>query len=124
MYRSDAATPVKVRREGRRTTVIKANVRDECPGLLSVTTKTEEGWWAPIAGDDTVTIFAMRQMTANNNDLAIDFPFAVDPGRNSGGRMPTLVESARDLGKVVRSYGGDLDVLLGYLVEFASDVQG
>jgi hypothetical protein len=123
MYRPEEARPVKTRREGRWTSVIKANIRDECVGLLSMTTKTAEGWWGPIVGDENVTIFAMRQMPANNNDLAIDYPFVVDPGRNSAGQMPTLVESARDLGKVVRSYGEELDDLLGYLVEFASDLQ-
>ncbi|MEO8423312.1 MAG: hypothetical protein ABI595_05280 [Actinomycetota bacterium] len=124
MFRADEAMPVKVRREGRRTTTIQANVRDECAGLLSMTTKTGEGWWRPIVGDETATIYVMSQMPANNNDLALDYPFVVDPGRNSGEEGPTLVESARDLGKVVRSYGEDLDLLLAYLVEFASDVQG
>ena len=125
MYRAEAAMPVKVRREGRRTTTIKVNIRDECTGLLSMITKSgEEGWWGPIVGSDGISIFAMRQMPANNNDLAIDYPFVVEPGRNWGKQVPTLVESAHDLGKVVRSYGEDLDDLLGYLVEFATDVQG
>jgi hypothetical protein len=116
---------VKVRPEGQRAKTIKVNIRDECVGLLSMTAKNgEEGWWGPIVGGAGVTIFAMRQMPANNNDLALDYPFVVDPGRNSAEQPPTLVESARDLGKVVRGYGEELDDLLGYLVEFASDVQG
>jgi hypothetical protein len=123
MYRAEAAMPVKVRWKGRRTATINVNVRDECRGLLSMIPKRgEEGWWGPIVGGDGVSIFGMRQMPATNNDLAIDYPFVVDPGRHSPHQVPTLVESARDLGKVVRSYGEDLDDLLGYLVEFASDV--
>lgn len=64
MYRLEAAMPVKVRREGRRNTTIKANIRDECLGLLSMSTKNGEGLWGAVVGGETVTIFAMRQMPA------------------------------------------------------------
>jgi hypothetical protein len=75
-----------------------------------------------MVGGERVTIFAMRQMPANNNDLAYDYPFVVDPGRHSDGQIPILVGSAGELGEVVRGYGDGLEEdLLGCLVEFASD---
>jgi len=123
MYRADAAMPIKVRREGRRTTTRQANISDECGSLLRITTKTEEGWWSPIVGGEVVTIFAIRQMPANDFGLAQDFPYVVDGGRDCD-RPPTLVESPRDLGRVVRSYGQDTDELLGYFADLATDVLG
>lgn len=123
MYRAEAAMPVRVRREGRRTTTIKANISDECWGLLRITTKDGEGWWAPIVGGETVTIFAMRQMPANDFGLAQEFPYVVDGGRDAD-KPPTLVESPRDLGKVPRSYGQDPDELLSYFADFTADALG
>ena len=99
MYNAEAATKVKMRREGRRITTIQANVSDESWGLLSITTRSgEEGWWAPIVGGEKVAIFAMSQMPANDYGLAQDFPFVVDPV--DGDEPPNLVESAREVGKV------------------------
>lgn len=124
MYRAEAAIPVKVRREGRRTTTVQANISDECRGLLSITTRDSEGWWAPIVGGEAVIIYSMRQMTANDFGLAQDFPFVVDPVNVEGDKPPTLVESVRDVGKVARSYGQDTDELFAYLADLASDVLG
>ena len=125
MYNPEASMKVKVRREGRRTTTIKANVSDESWGLLSIITRNgEEGWWAPIVGGEKVTIFAMRQMPANDFGLAQDFPFVVDPVNVGGDQPPTLVESVRDVGKVARSYGQDMDELFAYLADLAADVLG
>ncbi len=121
MYRADTTMPVTARREGGHTTTIKANVSDQCAGLLSIVTKDAEGWWAPIVGGETVAIFAMCQMTANDFDLAQDFPFVVDGGRDCD-KPPTLVESARDLAKVAQTYGQDLDELLAHLADFAAGV--
>lgn len=123
MYRADTAMPIKVRREGRRTTTIQANVSDECVGLLSITTRNGEGWWAPIVGGKVVTVFAKRQMPANDFGLAQDFPYVVDGGRDAD-KPPTLVESPHDLGKVVRGYGQDPDELVGYFADIAADVLG
>jgi len=123
MYRADTAMPVKVRREGGHTTTIKANVSDQCAGLLSIVTRDAEGWWAPIVGGETVAIFAMRQMPANDFGLAQDFPYVVDGGRDCD-KPPTLVESVRELGKVVRSYGQDPDELFAYLADFAAGALG
>lgn len=72
MYRAEAATPVKVRREGRRTTTDQANISDECRGLLSITTRNGEGCWAPIVGGEVLIIYAKRQMPANDFGLAQD----------------------------------------------------
>jgi hypothetical protein len=70
--------PVNVRREGRRTTIIQPNVRDEA-GLVSITTSQSDGWWDAIIVGKRATIFAMRQMPANENPLGLDFPFVVGP---------------------------------------------
>lgn len=122
MYRTEAAIPVKVRREGRRTTTIQANVRDECTGL-SITTKDGTGWWSALVLGAGATIFAVRPMPANDNGLALEFPFVVDATTNTDQPM-TMVESARDLGDVVRQYGEDPDELLAHLVELSVDLLG
>lgn len=124
MFRAEAAMPVRVRREGRRTTTVQANISDECRGLLSITTRNGEGLWAPIVGGEAVIIYAMRQMPANDFGLAQDFPFVVDPVNVEGDEPPTLVESVRDVGKVARSYGQDTDELFAYLADLAADVLG
>ena len=121
MYKTEAAIPVKVRREGR-TTTVQANVSDECRGLLNITTRNGEGRWAPIVGGETVVIYAMCQMPVNDSGLAQDFPFVVDPVDSD--RQLTLVESARDLAKVAHGYGQDMDELFAILADFAAGALG
>ncbi|MEX0985444.1 MAG: hypothetical protein WD096_10415 [Actinomycetota bacterium] len=121
MFSPEAGMKVKVRREGRRTTTIQANISDESWGLLSITMRNgEEGCWAPIVGGEKVAIFAMSKMPANDFGLAQDFPFVVDPV--DGDEPPTLVESVHDVGKVARGYGQDTDELFAYLADLAADV--
>jgi hypothetical protein len=123
MYNPEAAMKVKMRREGRRTTTVQANVSDDSWGLLSITTRSgEEGWWAPIVGGERVAIFAMSPMPANDCGLAQDFPFVVDPVY--GDEPLTLVESVHEVGKVARGYGQDIDELFAYLADLAADVLG
>jgi hypothetical protein len=55
--------------------------------------------------------------------IAQDFPYVVDGGKDAD-KPPTLVESPRDLGKVVRGYGQDPDELVGYFADIAANVLG
>jgi hypothetical protein len=122
VYRTEAAIPVMVRREGRRTTTTQANVRNECASL-SITTKDGTGWWSALVLGAGATIFAVRPMPANDYGLALEFPFVVDATTNTDQPL-TMVESARDLGDVVRQYGQDPAELLAHLVELSTDLLG
>jgi hypothetical protein len=123
MYRANTAMPIKVRREGRRTTTIQANVSDECLGLLSITTRNGEGWWAPIVGGQVVTVFRKRQMPANDFGIAQDFPYVVD-----GGKMPTSPRpSSSRRATSARWYAATVRTrieLVGYFADIAANVLG
>jgi hypothetical protein len=92
---STARMPVKVRREGRRTATIKANIGNECTGLLSR---------PPRRGRKG----GRRRRPEEELGEA---------------RIPRSWTPRENLGTVVRGFR-EKRHLLGYLVEFASDVIG